>query len=292
MKQLLLASLMGSAIALATSAMAEGTDLQALEQAARAEGAVNSVGMPDSWANWKDTWADLAKLYGLKHQDTDMSSAQEIAKFEAEKDNATADIGDVGAAFGPIAVQKGVTQPYKPSTWEQIPAWAKDVSIGSRMINARAETVAEKPAFRNAFRRRRCLIPADGFYEWEKRPDGAKQPWRITLESGAPFAFAGLWEHWSGADGSEAESCTIVTTAAADSIARIHERMPVILDRADFPAWLSGTPEEAQTLLQPCRGALRSYTVSSRVNSVRNDDASLLEPAAAPPAEKRQLDLL
>ncbi|MFV3385005.1 ABC transporter substrate-binding protein [Pseudomonas sp. NY15364] len=126
MKQLLLASLMGSAIALATSAMAEGTDLQALEQAARAEGVVNSVGMPDSWANWKDTWADLAKLYGLKHQDTDMSSAQEIAKFAAEKDNATADIGDVGAAFGPIAVQQGVTQPYKPSTWEQIPSWAKD----------------------------------------------------------------------------------------------------------------------------------------------------------------------
>ena len=106
--------------------LAEGTDLQALEKAARAEGAVNSVGMPDSWANWKDTWADLAKLYGLKHQDTDMSSAQEIAKFAAEKENATADIGDVGAAFGPIAVQQGVTQPYKPSTWEQIPDWAKD----------------------------------------------------------------------------------------------------------------------------------------------------------------------
>ncbi|MGG2397569.1 ABC transporter substrate-binding protein [Pseudomonas sp. SH1-B] len=126
MKQLLLASLMGSAIALATSAMAAGTDLQALEQAARAEGAVNSVGMPDSWANWKDTWNDLNSKYGLKHSDTDMSSAQEIAKFAAEKDNATADIGDVGAAFGPIAVQQGVTQPYKPSTWEQIPSWAKD----------------------------------------------------------------------------------------------------------------------------------------------------------------------
>ncbi|PKQ42338.1 ABC transporter substrate-binding protein [Pseudomonas sp. YY-1] len=126
MKQLLLASLMGSAIALATSAMAEGTDLQALEQAARAEGVVNSVGMPDSWANWKDTWSDLNSKYGLKHSDTDMSSAQEIAKFAAEKDNATADIGDVGAAFGPIAVQQGVTQPYKPSTWEQIPSWAKD----------------------------------------------------------------------------------------------------------------------------------------------------------------------
>lgn len=126
MKQLLLASLMGSAIALATSAMAAGTDLQALEKAARAEGTVNSVGMPDSWANWKDTWNDLNSKYGLKHSDTDMSSAQEIAKFAAEKDNATADIGDVGAAFGPIAMQQGVTQPYKPSTWEQIPSWAKD----------------------------------------------------------------------------------------------------------------------------------------------------------------------
>ena len=125
MKRLLLASLMGSAIVLGNQAMAN-EDLKALEQAARAEGEVNSVGMPDSWANWKDTWADLNKLYGLKHMDTDMSSAQEIAKFDAEKDNATADIGDVGAAFGPIAVQKGVTRPYKPSTWEQIPAWAKD----------------------------------------------------------------------------------------------------------------------------------------------------------------------
>ncbi|MDH0894293.1 MULTISPECIES: extracellular solute-binding protein [unclassified Pseudomonas] len=125
MKRLLLASLLGSAIVLGNQAMAS-EDLKALEQAARAEGEVNSVGMPDSWANWKDTWADLNRLYGLKHMDTDMSSAQEIAKFEAEKDNASADIGDVGAAFGPIAVQKGVTQPYKPSTWEQIPSWAKD----------------------------------------------------------------------------------------------------------------------------------------------------------------------
>ena len=126
MKQLLLASLMGSAIALASQAMAAETDISALEQAARKEGAVNSVGMPDSWANWKDTWQDLSDKYGLKHMDTDMSSAQEIAKFAAEKDNASADIGDVGAAFGPIAVQQGVTQPYKPTTWSQIPEWAKD----------------------------------------------------------------------------------------------------------------------------------------------------------------------
>ena len=126
MKQFFMASLLGSAIALSTSVMAADTDLKALEDAARKEGVVNSVGMPDAWANWKGTWADLASKYGLKHSDTDMSSAQEVAKFDAEKDNASADIGDVGAAFGPIALAKGVTQPYKPTTWEQIPAWAKD----------------------------------------------------------------------------------------------------------------------------------------------------------------------
>ncbi len=126
MKQLFLASLLGASIALSHAAVAADTDLKALEDAARKEGTVNSVGMPDAWANWKGTWADLASKYGLKHMDTDMSSAQEVAKFDAEKDNASADIGDVGAAFGPIAVAKGVTQPYKPSTWDQVPDWAKD----------------------------------------------------------------------------------------------------------------------------------------------------------------------
>lgn len=126
MKHLLLASLLGSAIAMSTATMAAETDLKTLEAAARTEGAVNSVGMPDDWANWKGTWTDLQAKYGLKHMDTDMSSAQEVAKFDAEKDNASADIGDVGAAFGPIATAKGVTQAYKPTTWEQIPAWAKD----------------------------------------------------------------------------------------------------------------------------------------------------------------------
>lgn len=111
---------------LMTLPAAHAASLAELEKAAKAEGEVNSVGMPDSWANWKGTWADLADKYGLKHTDTDMSSAQELAKFAAEKDNATADIGDVGAAFGPVAVQKGLVQPYKPSTWDQVPAWAKD----------------------------------------------------------------------------------------------------------------------------------------------------------------------
>jgi len=123
MKKLLSSVLISSAL-FSTAAMAQ--DLAALEKAARAEGEVNSVGMPDSWANWKDTWDDLSAKYGLKHSDTDMSSAQEIAKFAAEKENASADIGDVGVAFGPVAVQKGVSQPYKPTTWEQVPDWAKD----------------------------------------------------------------------------------------------------------------------------------------------------------------------
>lgn len=110
----------------AGQALANTPNITALEKAARAEGQLASVGMPDSWANWKDTWRDLKNHYGLAHMDTDMSSAQEIAKFAAEKEQATADIGDVGEAFGPIAVQQGVSQPYKPSTWEDIPAWAKD----------------------------------------------------------------------------------------------------------------------------------------------------------------------
>ncbi|EKO3442572.1 TPA: ABC transporter substrate-binding protein [Vibrio fluvialis] len=114
------------ATTLAMPALAKDSDIQSLIDAAKKEGAVYSVGMPGSWANWKDTWNDLNTHYGLNHQDTDMSSAQEIAKFEAEKKNATADIGDVGFAFARVAVKKGVTQPYKPTTWSDIPNWAKD----------------------------------------------------------------------------------------------------------------------------------------------------------------------
>lgn len=114
------------ATSFSASIMAKDANLETLIQAAKQEGQVYSVGMPDSWANWKDTWADLKSNYGLSHQDTDMSSAQEIAKFEAEKANATADIGDVGFAFARVAVKKGVTQAYKPSTWDEIPTWAKD----------------------------------------------------------------------------------------------------------------------------------------------------------------------
>ncbi|NLY65375.1 MAG: ABC transporter substrate-binding protein [Alcaligenaceae bacterium] len=133
-------------------AQAQVADLSTLIEAAKKEGQVNSVGMPDSWANWKDTWSDLKTNYGLEHQDTDMSSAQEIAKFAAEKENATADIGDVGQSFGPIAVEKGVTQTYKPSTWDEIPAWAKDEEghwavayTGAIAFMVNNETVKEAP---------------------------------------------------------------------------------------------------------------------------------------------------
>ena len=122
--------------------------------------------------------------------------------------------------------------------WGLIPSWAKDASIGGRLINARAETVAEKPAFRGAFRRRRALVPADGFYEWRKREgDRPKQPLLIRRRDGQPFALAGLWEHWRGPEG-EVQTCTIVTTAANVVLAPIHDRMPVILDPASYDRWL------------------------------------------------------
>lgn len=185
--------------------------------------------------------------------------------------------------------------------WGLIPGWAKDPSIGAKMINARAETLREKPAFRTAFQRRRCLIPADAFYEW-KTLNGVKQPFRIAFEDGEAFAFAGLWERWQGGDGSDVDSCTIVTTDANETLAPLHHRMPVLLDRTAHDAWLRADADEAATLLQPYAGgrALTYYPVSRRLNDVRNDDGTLAEavtlddsteqtPAAKP--DKDQLSL-
>jgi putative SOS response-associated peptidase YedK len=173
--------------------------------------------------------------------------------------------------------------------WGLVPFWADDPSIGARMINARAESVAEKPAFRAAFRRRRCLVVADGFYEWKAPPkdDAArkgqrKQPYRIQLKSGAPFGFAGLWERWSDpADQSVLETCTILTTEANDDLKDIHPRMPVMLSPDAFDHWLDPEAdlETVQGLLAPYpNDALTAYPISTRVNAVRNDDPSILEP--------------
>jgi putative SOS response-associated peptidase YedK len=165
--------------------------------------------------------------------------------------------------------------------WGLLPAWSKSEQTDYRMINARVETVATKPAFRTAFRQRRCLIPADGFYEW--RPAGrSKQPFYFTLTRGEVFAFAGLWEHWEGEDGRVIESCTLLVTVANALVLPVHDRMPVILDPADYSTWLDHSHYDAnrlQGLLQPYPAeAMTAHPVSARVNSPRNDDAECIAP--------------
>ncbi len=168
--------------------------------------------------------------------------------------------------------------------WGLVPSWAQDATGGARLINARAETVAEKPSFRAAFARRRCLVPADGFYEWRKPAPKVREPWRITLPDQRVFAFAGLWERWQGADGSRIDSYAIITTDAAPAIADIHHRMPVILHDADHALWLDPTAaaDDLRGLLRP-NAEVRGYRVSPRVGKVQNDDADLIAEIDADP---------
>ena len=163
--------------------------------------------------------------------------------------------------------------------WGLIPHWAKNASIGSRMINARAETVAEKPAFRDALRRRRCLVLADGFYEWQ-RTGGAKRPMRITMRSGEPFAFAGLWSLWKDPDGNRIPSCAIITTAANELLRPIHDRMPVILPRELEELWLDRSiddPGALSSVLNPYPDEeMEAFEVSTLVNSAANDGPEVI----------------
>lgn len=171
--------------------------------------------------------------------------------------------------------------------WGLVPSWAKDASIGNRMINARAETVADKPAFRTAFRRRRCLVPADGYFEWQKTGEGqttssVKQPYYIRLDDDRPFAMAGLWESWlNPATNVTLQSCTIITTQANHLTQPIHDRMPVILDAADYELWLDPQLQDLDrlgALLRPFEGStLRADPVDTYVNSPRNDDPRCIE---------------
>jgi putative SOS response-associated peptidase YedK len=175
--------------------------------------------------------------------------------------------------------------------WGLIPAWAKDPSIGYKTINARAETAAEKPSFRAAFRHRRCLIPADGFYEWQQAADrkGKKQPYFISLQDRQPFAFAGLHEYWENPTGEILETCTILTTSANEIMAPIHdsavptlsERMPVILAPDEYALWLDSNAkiDRLQALLDPYPAAtMQLYPVSTLVNSPKNDSAECRQP--------------
>lgn len=167
--------------------------------------------------------------------------------------------------------------------WGLVPSWARDARGGARLINARSESAADKPAFRAAFKRRRCLAPAAGFYEWKRLPAG-KQPWWIRLTGGGPLAFAGLWEHWldpaSPSTDATLYSFTILTTAANPLVAGLHDRMPVILNPRDYAAWLdpAASRPDLEALLAPYPGELmEAWPVSRRVNSPQNDDPSLLD---------------
>ena len=165
--------------------------------------------------------------------------------------------------------------------WGLVPFWAKDVKIGARMINARAETVQEKPAFRAAFRSRRCLIPANGWFEWKRTgpTGGGKQPYFLALESGSALSFAALWEQW-GRDGQHLETFTIITTEASPALSDIHDRQPAVVDPDDYTDWLDpGTPAETlqEIIGTPHEGPYEIRPVSDRVNRVANDTPDILE---------------
>lgn len=183
----------------------------------------------------------------------------------------------------PIAViaEEGGARRLVTLRWGLIPVWAKDPAIGHKMINARAETLAQKPSFRTAFKKRRCLIVADGFYEWRKAGD-RKTPLYIRLQSGRLFGFAGLYEHWTSPAGEIIRTCAIITTEANDLMRPIHHRMPVILRKEHYALWLDPTIEDAELLLpllQPFASEeMEAYEVSRLVNSPRNNARACLEP--------------
>ena len=165
--------------------------------------------------------------------------------------------------------------------WGLVPFWAKDASIGPRLINARCETIGQKPAYRAAFKSRRCLIPTNGFYEWMKEKE-KKQPYLIRLADESLFAFAGLWEHWKGPDGSTIESCTVITTEANDLLRPIHDRMPVIISRKDYDSWLNPEmlcQETFQSLILPYPShEMVFFPVNPKVNRATYDNPDCIEP--------------
>jgi putative SOS response-associated peptidase YedK len=202
--------------------------------------------------------------------------------------------GDDGPVPEPGAAGDAAERQLRILRWGLVPFWAKDVKIGSRMINARAETVSEKPAFRRAFGKRRCLLPADGYYEWQQEPGGAKQPIYISRADGRPLAFAGLYELWRdpavARDDEDAWlwTTTIITTSAPDELGLIHDRMPMIIEADHWSDWLDPANSDVadlRSLLSPAAvTGLSTYPVSAAVNSVRNNGPQLIKPLADSPA--------
>jgi putative SOS response-associated peptidase YedK len=187
-----------------------------------------------------------------------------------------------------VVVADGEGRKAEMMRWGLIPSWAKDMEIGNRLINARSETITEKPSFRNAFNKRRCLVLADGFYEWQKNagPKGHSQPYYFKLANNKPFAFAGLWEFWRSPEGIEIRSCTIITCEANELVKPVHERMPVMLTGEAMWDWLGGgapggAPGDLLALLRPyAPEAMQRYPVASLVNRPETDSPELVLPVA------------
>ena len=187
----------------------------------------------------------------------------------------------------PVAVQTAEgKREIRMLRWGLIPWWAKDESGAGKMINARAEGVATKPAFREAFKQRRCLVPVSGFYEWQKTGDSKrKQPWYIRVRGGEPFCMAGVWERWKSPDRGDVHTFAVITTEPNDLMRPLHDRMPVILPPSSFDRWLNhdGPADSLACMLMPFpAAAMEAYRVSTRVNSPRIDDAGCVEPLETP----------
>ena len=178
----------------------------------------------------------------------------------------------------PIVIAEGNVRALHVARWGLVPSWSRDLSPGAGMINAPAEMLEEKPAYRKAFGSQRCLVPANGFYEWQAKGT-KKQPYKIALRNGVLIAFAGLWERWTPEGGDPVETFTIVTTRASKLVSEVHDRMPVIIAPADHQRWLTGTEAAVKKLLLPYAAGLTITAVGDRVNSLKNDDVSLLQPA-------------
>jgi putative SOS response-associated peptidase YedK len=213
---------------------------------------------------------------------------EEIARvFAAQPDE---EVRGMGARFNiapslrvPVVRQGQHGRALEAMTWGLVPSWARDLS-GPKPVNARSETVFDKPMFRTAIRRRRCLLPADGFYEWQQRP-GGKQPYHVGMADGSVFAMAGIWEYWAREGAAPRVSCAILVTGANELMSSIHERMPVIVAPEDHVAWLDPAiddPIAVARMLVPFPSELmRAYPVSARVNNVKNDARDLIEAIRA-----------
>ena len=179
--------------------------------------------------------------------------------------------------LSPIVISKGKGREILVARWGLVPAWSRDLSLGAGMVNAPAETLEAKPAYRVALQSQRCLVLANGFYEWQTR-GARKQPYKIAVRNGALIGFAGLWERWTPETGEAVETFTIITTEASRLVREVHDRMPVIIAPTDHQRWLTASVDAVKRLLVPYTTGLTIVPVGERVNSIKNDDVSLLQP--------------